>query len=164
METSTDIDLTNKAEKKPNIKGFSDNKIIPQSKENRDKIFALQEVMGELPCALDKFPVTHHFAHGTYAREMFLPANHTIIGKIHKHAHINIISKGKVVVYTEGGPEEKIGPCTFTSLAGTKRAVSVIEDTIWTTIHVTNKTDLAEIEEEIIAKDYDELKEIMEGK
>jgi hypothetical protein len=91
---------------------------------------------------------------------MFLPANHTIVGKIHKHAHINIISKGKVIVYTEEGPEEKIGPCTFTSMAGTKRAVAVIEDTVWTTIHITDKTDLAEIEEEIIAKDYSEIKEL----
>ena len=161
-ETLQDIALIDKTEKHPVIKGFSDNKIISQSQENRDKIFAIQEAMGEMPCALDKFPVTHHFAPGTYAREMFLPANHTIIGKIHKHAHINIISKGKVIVYTEEGPEEKIGPCTFTSLAGTKRAVSVIEDTIWTTIHVTDKTDLAEIEEEIIAKDYDEIKELKE--
>lgn len=161
-KTLTDIEIQEQSESQPVIKGFSDNKIIPQSKENRDKIFALQEAMGELPCALDKFPVTHHFAPGTYAREMFLPANHTIIGKIHKHAHINIISKGKVIVYTEGGPEEKVGPCTFTSLAGTKRAVTVIEDTVWTTIHVTDKTDLTEIEDEIIAKDYDEIKEFKE--
>ncbi|MCK5600592.1 hypothetical protein KAR91_01915 [Candidatus Pacearchaeota archaeon] len=163
----TDIAHIDETESPPVVKGFSDNKIIPQSKEKRDKIFALQEVMGGMPCALDKFPVTHHFAPGTYAREMFLPANHTIIGKIHKHAHINIISKGKVMVYTEEGPVEKVGPCTFTSLAGTKRAVFVVEDTIWTTIHVTDKTDLDEIEEEIIATDYDEIKELeetMEGK
>lgn len=162
METPTDIETSQQSEKLPDIKGFSDNKIIHQSKENREKIFELQEAMEKLPCALDKFPLTHHFAPGVYAREMFLPAGHTIIGKIHKHAHINIISKGKVVVYTEEGPQVLEGPHTFTSLAGTKRAVHVLEDTIWMTIHITNKTDLAEIEEEIIAKDYNEVSNFLE--
>jgi hypothetical protein len=31
------------------------------------------------------------------------------------------------------------------------------EDTVWVTVHLTNSTDLAEIEEEIIAKDFAEL-------
>ena len=73
---------------------------------------------------------------------MFLPEGHAIIGKIHKHAHLNIISKGLVVVSTEDGTQELEGPVTFTSYAGTKRAVLVLKDTIWTTIHVTNETDL----------------------
>jgi hypothetical protein len=147
--------------KKPNIQGFSENRAIEQSEENRANIVQLQDVMLGMESALDKFPVTHHFAPGVYAREMFLPADHTIIGKIHRHAHINIISKGRVKVSTEEGSEEIDAtehPITFTSLAGTKRAVYVIEDTIWTTIHVTNETDLEKIEEEIIAESYDDLK------
>lgn len=139
------------------VKGFSDNRLIHQSADTKAKILCLQDAMGEMESALDKFPVTHHFAPGVYAREMFLPADHAIIGKIHKHAHLNIISKGRVIVTTENGKDELTGPCTFTSYAGTKRAVYVLEDTIWTTIHVTEKTDLAEIEEEIIAKSYDDL-------
>jgi hypothetical protein len=153
-------------DKKPNIQGFSENRVIEQSKENRAKIINLQDVMSEMDSALDAFPVTHHFAPGVYAREMFLPADHTIIGKIHKHAHINIISKGRVKVSTEEGSEEIDAtdhPVTFTSLAGTKRAVYVIEDTIWTTIHVTTETDLEKIEDEIIAKSYDDLKLIEEN-
>jgi len=69
---------------KPKIEGFSDNRMISQSKENRENIMGLQDKMLEMEQTLDQFPVTHHFAPHVYAREMFLPAGHTIVGKIHK--------------------------------------------------------------------------------
>lgn len=141
----------------PKVSGFTENKSIKQSKEAREKILALQETMLGMEQTLDQFPLTHHFAPNVYGREMFLPAGHTIVGKIHKHAHLNIICKGKVSVSTEEGPKEYTGPCVFTSYAGTKRAVHVLEDAIWITIHPTDKTDLEEIEKEVIAPDYDAL-------
>lgn len=140
------------------VQGFSDNRMIEPDDSFREKIIDLQDEMLKQEQALDSFPVTHHFAPGLYAREMLLPKNHAIIGKIHKHAHLNIISKGHVVVITEEGQKELTGPCTFTSYAGTKRAVYIKEETIWTTIHVTDETDLEKIENEIIAKDFDDLK------
>ena len=138
-----------------NIEGFSDNLTIKQSKKNRDNILNLQDKMMKMKQTLDQFSLTHHFAPGVYAREMFLPAGHTIVGKIHKHAHLNIVSKGSVVLSTEEGSKELKAPCVFTSYAGTKRAVYIKEDAIWITIHVTNKTDLKEIETELIADSFD---------
>ena len=103
-------------------------------------------------------PVKHHFAHGSYGREMTLPAGMVVVGKIHKHAHINVISKGRVQVFTEqDGVLELAAPCTFVSSPGTKRVVHVLEETVWTTVHVTDKTDLAEIEREVIATDFSEV-------
>lgn len=105
-------------------------------------------------------PLKHHFAPGTYAREIFLPADTFVIGKIHKHAHLNIVSRGRCLVATEFGVREidaTHGPVTFASEAGAKRALYVQEDTVWTTIHLTTSTDLAEIEREIIAPTFDEL-------
>lgn len=137
--------------------GFSDNRVIKQGKKNKEDILKLQDVMLGMEQTLDQFPLTHHFAPGVYAREMFLPSGHTIIGKIHKHAHLNIVSKGVVVVSTEEGSKELKAPCVFTSYAGTKRAVFIKEDAIWITIHVTDKTDLKEIETELIANSFDDL-------
>jgi hypothetical protein len=103
-------------------------------------------------------PVKHHFAPGSYGREMTLPAGLVVVGKIHKHAHINVISKGRVQVFTEQeGVLELAAPCTFVSSPGTKRVVYVLEETVWTTVHVTDKTDLAEIEREVIATDFMEV-------
>jgi len=104
-----------------------------------------------------EFPLKHYFAPGLYIREMLIPAGHAVVGKIHKHAHFNDISKGRARVCTEFGFEILEAPCRFVSLPGTKRAVFAETDVIWTTFHPTDKTDPDEIVEEVTAKDYDEL-------
>ncbi len=115
-------------------------------------------------CDIDEtFPLTHRFAPGAYAREMKIPKDSWIIGKIHKHAHFNFITSGKVVVLTEEGPMVITAPYTFVSSTGTKRLVIALEETTWTTIHVTDETDLEKIESHVIAKSYDELKIIEHG-
>lgn len=102
-------------------------------------------------------PVRHIFAPGAYAREITLPKGALVIGKIHRHAHLNFITRGKVRVLTESGTRELTAPCTFVSEVGTKRVVYAIEETLWTTVHVTNETDLEKIEEFVIAKNYEDL-------
>lgn len=126
----------------------------------REAILRLQDaiVYGGLDVGPAACPVQHHFAPGAYGREMTLPAGLVVVGKIHKHAHINVISKGRVQVFTEQeGVLELAAPCTFVSSPGTKRVVHVLEETVWTTVHVTDKTDLAEIEREVIATDFSEV-------
>lgn len=104
----------------------------------------------------DKCPLKHHFAPGLYAREIFIPAGILIIGKIHRHSHVNTISKGKCVVATEFGLQELEAPHSFVSQPGVKRAVLALEDTIWTTYHPTDETDLEKIEEYVIAPTFDD--------
>ncbi|MDO8310366.1 MAG: hypothetical protein Q7T25_00355 [Sideroxyarcus sp.] len=99
----------------------------------------------------------HIFAPGAYAREMSIPAGHWAFGKIHKHAHLSFITKGRIAVLTEDGPNVITAPYTFVNTPGTKRFVFALEDTIWSTVHVTEETDLSKIEEHVIAKSYDEL-------
>ena len=126
----------------------------------RKAIMRLQDaiVYGGLDVGPAACPVKHHFAPGAYGREMTIPAGLVVVGKIHKHAHINVISKGRVQVFTEqDGVLELAAPCTFVSSPGTKRVVHVLEETVWTTVHVTDKTDLAEIEREVIATDFSEV-------
>jgi quercetin dioxygenase-like cupin family protein len=108
---------------------------------------------------LEDFPLTHHFAPEVYGREMLLPAGKVIIGKIHRHAHLNVITQGRAVVATEFGRKEVKAGDVFVSEPGTKRAVMAIEDTKWITIHPNqaNTQDLAKIEEYVIAPDYEAL-------
>jgi len=88
---------------------------------------------------------------------MTIPAGGLIIGKIHRHAHVNTISKGRVLVVTEFGKHEIIAPCTFISEPGTKRVVLAQEDTVWTTYHPTEETDLEKIEAHVIAPSFEAL-------
>lgn len=124
----------------------------------RDKLYALQEALGKLPAGVD-FPLQHLFPPGLYLRTIRLPAGSMLVGKIHKHRHGNILSMGRVRVYTEyGGTEEFEGPLQMISEPGTKRAVLALTNAVWTTIHLnpTNTQNLAELEADIIAKSYDE--------
>jgi hypothetical protein len=96
----------------------------------------------------------------TYAREMLIPKGTLIIGKIHRHQHLNFISKGKVTVFTEFGQKHLKAPCTFISEVGLKRAVYAEEDTLWTTVHLTEfegEENLSKIESEVIAPSYNEM-------
>ena len=105
-------------------------------------------------------PVVDEYGCGTYAREIHLPKGSLVVGKIHRHSHINIISKGVVSVVTEYGKKYYTAPCTFVSEGGLKRAGLVEEDTIWTTVHLTQhlgEDKLAEIESEVIAETYEEI-------
>lgn len=136
------------------------------SLSRRQAIMDLQSAIAALPTegapvvqvSSEACPVRHHFAPGSYAREMFLPKGLVVVGKIHKHAHVNVISQGHVRVFTEQeGTLELRAPLTFISSPGTKRVVEVLEDTVWTTVHATESTDPDEIEREVIAADYTEI-------
>lgn len=105
-------------------------------------------------------PVDEKYGCCAYAREILLRKGSLVIGKIHRHQHLNIISKGRVTVFTEFGKKELEGPCTFISEVGLKRAVYAHEDTIWTTIHLTEhagEENLDKMENEIIAPNYQDI-------
>lgn len=123
----------------------------------REQIMHLQSRIGaELPPAPTK--LRHFYAPGVYGREITMYANTYVVGKIHKHAHINVISKGHVIVATEDGIVTLKAGDTWISKPGTKRAVAIVEECQWMTIHPnpTNTTDLAEIEEFVIAKSFED--------
>lgn len=109
-----------------------------------------------------KLPVRHWFCNGLYARELFIPAGTRLTGKIHKTEHLVIISQGLVSVVTEFESLLIQAPHTMITVPGTKRALYVLEDVLWTNIHPTNEKDVSKIEEAIIAKTYEDL-EIWRG-
>ena len=139
----------------------------------REKILSAQERMmgliadGQAQDALPNCTLTHtftplqeEFGCCTYARQMFIPKGTLIIGKIHRHAHLNFILQGKVKVSTEFGSKELIAPCSFVSEVGLKRAVLAEEDTVWVTVHLTKFTseqDLDKMEDELIAPSYEDM-------
>lgn len=128
----------------------------------RGDILNLQSAMLEMNGGrdgLEDFPLTHHFAPGVYGRQMLIPAGSVIVGKIHKHAHLNIIISGHCWVATEFGRKELRGGDVFVSEPGTKRAVTALVDTVWLTIHpnTTDTRDLAQIEDYVIAPSYEQL-------
>jgi len=129
--------------------------------KNRNTILGMADLLlakiaaGEL--LAQDCPVTHRFTPGCYLREILMPKGTRIIGKIHATEHFNILLTGRVTVLTAEGVEEITAPHTFISKAGVQKVVYIHEDCIWQTVHVTDKTDLEEIEKEVICEDYDHL-------
>lgn len=107
-------------------------------------------------------PLKHSFGDGIYVREIFNPAGALIITKIHKKTHPFFLLKGSMLIATENGIEQIEAPYQGMTKAGTKRAIYALEDVIFITVHATDKTDLEEIEEEIISKDFEEFDLISE--
>lgn len=124
-------------------------------KRERDLILAFERELAKLPQA--EADLHHHFAPGVYAREQRIPAGTILTGKIHKTEHLSIIAKGKIAVVWPGGKEIFSAPHVMVSKPGAKRAGYALEDTVWITVHVTEHTDLEKIENEVIAKDFDEV-------
>jgi hypothetical protein len=126
----------------------------------RTKIMALEHALRSEYARTQQpppeYPVTHHFAPGMYCRELFVPKDNLVVAKIHKHEHLSMLMQGRVSVVTEDGMTEYAAPAIMVSKAGTKRVAFTHEDTIWVTVHVTQSTDLAVIEEEVIAKTFEE--------
>ncbi len=132
--------------------------VQPVIKPTRELVLKLEDALRQLPQG--EAPVTHHFCDGIYAREMLIPKGTMLTGKIHRRAHISIISKGDISVLTEHGIKRLKAPCTLISSPGIKRAGYAHEDTIWTTFHPTHETDLEKIEAEFIAADFSEFEKI----
>jgi hypothetical protein len=75
-----------------------------------------------------------------------------------------VVSKGKIRVATDEGVRIIEAPATFVSPAGVKRAGYVIEDTVWTTFHITDTTDPEEIWDECVAESYEAYNNQLENK
>jgi hypothetical protein len=121
--------------------------VLPDAGVDREKVLQLEREIQKLPQV--DCPVRHYFAPGMAAREMTIPAGVVITGAVHRHEHLCTVSKGRLLVSTDDGMREIAAPYTFTSKAGSKRVGYALEETVWTTYHATDTTDIDKLIEEI---------------
>jgi len=145
------------------IQKVQPNQLVKQ--EARKKMVALEYKMLSDPTCIDGnlAPLKHTFGEGFYLREIFVPAGMVVITKIHKFEHPVFIMRGECLVYSEEGVKRIKAPHYMITPAGTKRVVYVMKDTSWITVHQTKETDLVKIEEEIIAKTFEEVDALYNG-
>jgi len=136
---------------------------LQASKEQfRTRIMQVQENLenhtnGLTGEALEKLnPLKHSFADGCYIREIFNPKGELLVTKIHKVSHPFFLLKGDMTILMEDGIKRIRAPHYGITPAGTKRIIYCHEDCIFVTVHATKLTDIDKIEEEVIAKDFDE--------
>jgi quercetin dioxygenase-like cupin family protein len=122
--------------------------------EVRQNVTEFAECLLQYP--QEELPVQHEFLDGVYMRTVFMKAGLIVVGKIHKQEHVAIISKGSATVLTENGVIEITAPYIFKSPPGARRALVIHEDMVWTTVHRSEHTDLEQLEEQLIAKDFND--------
>jgi hypothetical protein len=129
--------------------------------ERRNKILEFEKMVLDSPDAdinCEKTcPVKHYFTDGMYVREIFMPKDIIVVSKIHKKKHPYFVLKGKAEVVTDENIVIIKAPYFGITESGTKRVLKILEDMVWITVHATKETDLEKIEEEIIAKNFEEL-------
>lgn len=126
---------------------------------NRDELRAMishfEEILKQAPQI--ELPLTHHYSHGVYGREMQMPKAAIVVGKIHKHRTMNVITRGHVSVISQDGVMHLFAGDLFVSTPGAKRVIYAHEDSAWTCILGTTETDPDKIEKEFIVSDYSEV-------
>lgn len=118
---------------------------------SREQVERLQEQMAVMPQA--ELVTEHQFSVGMYMRKLYRPAGTLIVGKVHKEPHFFLCAKGEIIAWTENGMKRLQAGDVVESKAGTKRVTLAVTDAIGITIHRTDKTDLDEIEAELIEPD-----------
>ena len=118
----------------------------------RESIERMQAILSAMPQYEPE--TTHHFAEGLYCRWVFRKAGTLVVGKVHKKQHFYLVIQGELQIADGiGEPKTVKAPYLIVSEPGTKRAVYAVTDAICATFHQTDKTDLDEIERELVEDD-----------
>lgn len=135
----------------PSIVTFKLPVTTPATCLDHSRVYALEDaIRRDLPPV--EMPVSHHFSHGVYGRELRIPAGTVLTGKIHKFENLNVLLEGEMLVLTDQGPKRVSAGHVEVSPAGTKRAALALTDCRWLTAHGTDETDVDVIEAKFVAQ------------
>ena len=106
--------------------------------------------------------VTHYQTADLYGR-LFKSAKNTAIStRVHKHDHISVLMKGHILVIDQdGNREELIAPCVFVTKAGTQRAIYVVEDFEFLTVHHHTNQNLDTVKDDLTCDTRQEYQQLM---
>ena len=114
-------------------------------------VVEIQDEVGQLPQVMPE--VVHHFADGCYAREARMKKGTLGVGALHKTKHHFVLSKGMVLVKNGNTDEIFQAPYHGITKAGDKRSIYAMEDSVWTTFHVTDLTNIDAIADLILGEE-----------
>ena len=120
------------------------------------KLFAFEAELKHLPAC--ELPVEHFHIPGVYVRKIFMPAGSVVTSRVHRNDNITLIICGSCVVYQNGERWHFQAGDVFETKAGTKRALYMVEDCMWATVHNNPQgvTDPDEILEFLATNDEQE--------
>lgn len=124
------------------------------------KIFDVEAVLKSLPQV--ELETNHFLIPGVYARVMEIPAGVALTGKIHLKECISIVAKGLIAINNGiNDPVMLEAGWVGISTPGLKRAGYAVEDTVFITVHFTEKTDIEDIESELVCETFDDYQRVL---
>ena len=105
----------------------------------RQKIEALESEWAKLPQV--DIPVVHRFSGGIYAREIIIPEDTFLTGKIYKDDHFDVMVYGDITVTSDDGKKRLTGFNIFPGKRGKKRAGYAHSETKWITFCLSPEMD-----------------------
>jgi hypothetical protein len=128
--------------------------ILPDSVDFKTAILAAEDILLKSNNPISP-EVIHHFSPGVYAREVRIPKGTVLTGKIHKTEHLCILN-GDIEIASQDGKGRFTGYLTFLSKPGVKRIGYAHEDTVFTTIHAIEGTDISELEKALVVDTFEQ--------
>lgn len=135
------------------------------SMRTQEGLLELEKVIDEHPLNLgiQAFPVYHHFAAGTYSREIHLKRGYMLTGWFHRKGCVVHMLCGKILVASEDGVKLLEGPLKFDGMVGKKKVGLILEDSVWIDTYATDKTTVREAEEELFYEKPDDAEATFES-
>ena len=121
-----------------------------ESKPDWDTVLHIEQwIKDNLPAYTEGEP-DHYFADGTYTRCLKIKPGIFMVGKKHAKGHVTMLMKGDATIITAFGQERVQAPRVWVDEPGIKRCIYTHDHCVFVTVHATDKTDLAEIEKDLI--------------
>lgn len=117
--------------------------VVPETDSLIDRLDAVLCKMPQVDLLTE-----HALCGAVYARTVYMKADQVVVGATHKSDHIAVVI-GDVSVRTDEGLVRLTGHHVLMSKAGTRRAVYAHADSVWSTFHHTEQTELDAIEDEL---------------
>ncbi len=99
----------------------------------------------------------HEFIDGLYKRTMKVPEGTVLTGAIHKVKHMDVMTKGSMIIVTDAGTKEIHAPFTMTSEVGVKKCGIALTDVEWCSFHAAPYDTIEEMEAHIHSENDDDI-------
>lgn len=102
-------------------------------------------------------PVDHIFAGDIYIRQITIPKDSFLVGKLHRYKTADIMLTGKMLLYNGFGevPSEIEAPLIFETPARKRKIGYALEETVWMNCFPTTITDIKELEKQLYINEGD---------
>jgi len=98
-------------------------------------------------------PTDHLFHGGLYCRKVEQAEGSLVVGKVHLKEHLFALLAGTMLITSGGEAEEMTAPRVLPSMPGTKRVLFALTDAVYMTVHRTDNTTIAAVEDEVVEPD-----------